>query len=177
MTIWKKCIKYQNFVAIENIEKKYDNIYVLRYYKQIELLYKANTHWVVYSYINERSINQPQRAVTWQPSLTPSTQVINTGPQRFTFTGRFFTGDAKAAFNQCTLDIGICTIDTFNKVLLEITKYSFPAYAFCIQKRYLHRRLIKPTNMKLCSFIGRLQELNAYLAAFSPDIEDKKLHL
>ena len=39
-------------------------------------------------------------------------------------------GDAKATFYKVALDIGKCTVDNFNKVLLEMTKHAFPAYAF-----------------------------------------------
>ena len=52
-----------------------------------------------------------------------------------------------------------------------MTKHAFPAYAFCQQKQYLPRHLIKPRSMKLRSFISSLQELNAYLGEFSPDTE------
>ena len=62
---------------------------------------------------------------------------ITTGPLRYTFTDHFVPGDAKATFNQAVLGIGICTVDNFNKVLLEMTKHGFPAYAFREQKRYL----------------------------------------
>ena len=84
------------------------------------------------------------------------------GPQRYTFTECLLTGDMKATFNQAALDIGICTVDNFNKLLLEITKHTFPAYAFCELKKYLRRHLVKPRSMKLHSFNSRLQELNAY---------------
>ena len=69
------------------------------------------------------------------------------------------------------MDIGICTVDNFNKVLMEMTKHAFPAYAFCKQKRDLRRHLGKPRSMKLRSFIRWLQELNAYLEEFLPDTE------
>ena len=91
------------------------------------------------------------------------------------FTERLLTGDTKASFNQAALDIGIGTIDNFNKVLAEMTKYAFPAYAFHKQKRYLRRHLVKPRSMKLCSFISRLQELNAFLEALPPDTEGQEI--
>ena len=68
----------------------------------------------------------------------------------------------------------ICTVDNFNKVLLSMTQHVFPAYAFCEQKRYMHRHLVKPRNMKLHSFISRLQELNAYLEEFLPDTKGQE---
>ena len=46
------------------------------------------------------------------------------------FTERLLTGDMKATFSQADLDISIHTVDNFNKVLLEMTKHPFPAYAF-----------------------------------------------
>ena len=57
------------------------------------------------------------------------------GPLRYTLTERLLIGDAKATFNQAALDIGISTVDNFNKVLTEMTKHVFPVYA---QNRYLH---------------------------------------
>ena len=62
----------------------------------------------------------------------------------------------------------------FNEVLLEMTKHAFPAYTFRKQKRYMRKHLIKPRSMKLCSFISRLQELNAYLEEFPPDTEGQE---
>ena len=55
-----------------------------------------------------------------------------------------------------------------------MTKHAFPAYAFHEQTRYLRRHLIKFRNMKLCIFIGRLQELNVYLKQFPPDKEGQE---
>ena len=87
------------------------------------------------------------------------------------FTERLLTGDAKATFNQAALDIGIHTVDNFNKVLAEMAKHVFLAYAFREQKRYLHTLLAKPRSTKRCNFISRLQELNVYLEEFPPDTE------
>ena len=55
-----------------------------------------------------------------------------------------------------------------------MTKHVFPAYTFCKQKRYLHRHLVKSRSMKLRIFISGLQELNAYLEEFHPDIEGQE---
>ena len=96
---------------------------------------------------------------------------MSTGLLRYTFTERLLTSDAKANCNQAAVDIGMRTIDNFNKVLLEMTKHTFAAYAFREEKRYLSKHLIKPRGMKLHSFISRLQELNAYLEEFLPDTE------
>ena len=62
-------------------------------------------------------------------------QSINTEPQSYTFTERLLTGDAKATFNQAALDIGIRTIDNFNKLVLEMTKHAFPGYMLFVNKR------------------------------------------
>ena len=112
----------------------------------------------------------PEEQLAWKDKLLKALdgQSINTGPLWYTFTQRFVTYDAKATFNQATLDIGIHTVDNFNKILLEMTKHAFSAHALREQKRYLRRHLVKPRSMKLRSFITRLQELNAYLEAFSP---------
>ena len=101
-------------------------------------------------------------------------QCISTGPQRYSFTERLLTGDVKATFNQADLNIGIRANDNFNKVLLELTKHAFAAYAFYEQKRYFHRHQVKPRSMKLSSFISRFQELNAYLVLFYPDTEGQE---
>ena len=60
------------------------------------------------------------------------------------FTKTLLTVDTKATFNQATLDIGIYTVDNFNKVLAEMTKHTFPAYAFREQKKYLRSHLVFP---------------------------------
>ena len=73
-------------------------------------------------------------------------QRISMGSQRYMFTGRLRTGDAKATLNQVTLDIGIRTVDNFNKVLAGMTKHNFPAYAFCERKRYSRRHLVNLAN-------------------------------
>ena len=39
------------------------------------------------------------------------------------FTKHLLIGDAKDSCNQAALDIGICTVENFNKVLLEMTKH------------------------------------------------------
>ena len=118
----------------------------------------------------------PEEWLGWKDKLLKALdgQSISMGPLRYMFTECLLTGDAKASFNQAALGIGICTVDNFNKVLLEITKHVFPAYAFCKQKRYLCRHLVKPRSMKLRSFISRLQELNAYLEEFPPDTEGQE---
>ena len=55
-----------------------------------------------------------------------------------------------------------------------MTKHAFPAYAFCEQKRYLHRHLVKPRSIKLRSFISRLQGLNTNLEEFPPDTDGQE---
>ena len=72
-------------------------------------------------------------------------------------------------FNQAAVEICIPKVGYFNKILAEITKYSFPAYAFREQKRYLNMHHIKLRIMKLCSFVSRLQELNTYSGELTPD--------
>ena len=97
-------------------------------------------------------------------------QNISTWPLRYTFAKRLLTSNVKATFNQAGLDIDICPVDNFNKGLAEMTKHTFPVYASHEQKRYLRRHLIKASNMKLHNFVSRLQELNAYLEEFPPDV-------
>ena len=96
--------------------------------------------------------------LVWKYKLLKAldSQSINTGPLRYKFTESLLTGDAKATFNQAVLDIGIQTIDNFNKVLVEMTKHAFPAYAFHKKKRYLHRHLVTPRSIKLGCFISNL---------------------
>ena len=114
--------------------------------------------------------------LVWKDKLLKALdgQSISTVPSRYMFTERLLTGDTKATFNQAAQDIVIHTVDNFNKVLAEMTKHVFPAYAFCKQKRYLRRHLIKPRSMKLGSFFSRLQELNAYLEEIPPDTEGQE---
>ena len=113
----------------------------------------------------------PEEWLVWKDKLLQvlDGQSISTGPLRYTFTERLLTGDAKTIFYQAAPDTGKSTADNINKVLLEMTKHTFPAYAFREQKRDLRRHLFKPRSMKLRSFISRIQELNAYLEEFPPD--------
>ena len=69
----------------------------------------------------------PEEWLVWKDKLLKALdgQSISTGPLRYTFTERLLTGDAKATFNQAALDIGIRTVDNFNKVLMEMTKHTF----------------------------------------------------
>ena len=75
----------------------------------------------------------PKEWLVWKDKLLKALdgQSISTGPLHYTFTERLLTDDVKATFNQAALDIGIHTVDNFNKVILEMTKHAFPAYAFC----------------------------------------------
>ena len=57
-------------------------------------------------------------------------QGISTIPLQYTFADQLLNGDTKAIINQAALDIGIHTVDYFNKVLLEMTKLAFLAYTF-----------------------------------------------
>ena len=118
----------------------------------------------------------PEEWLVWKDKFCKALdgQSISTGPLRYTFTEIFLTDDKKATFNQAALQIGICTVYNFNKVLAKITKHVFPAYAFCKQKRYLCRHLVKPRRMKLRSFISRLVELNANLEEFPPGAEGQE---
>ena len=47
-------------------------------------------------------------------------------------------------------------------------------YVFHKQKRYMPRHVVKPRSMKLHRFIGRIQELNAYLEEFLPHTEGQE---
>ena len=87
----------------------------------------------------------PEECFVWKDKLLKALdgQSISTEPFWYTFTERLLTGDAKAVLNQSALDIGICTVDNFNKVLLDMTKHEFPSYNFHKKKRYLRRHLVK----------------------------------
>ena len=83
-------------------------------------------------------------------------QSISMGPERYKFTKKLLTGDAEVTFNQVILDMGICIVHNFNKVLKAMTQKLFSVFAFCEQKRYLRRHQIKPRNMKLRSFVSSI---------------------
>ena len=65
----------------------------------------------------------PEDWLVWKDKLLNALdgQSISTGPLVITLTERLLTGDAKATFNQATLDIGIPTVENSNKVLMEMT--------------------------------------------------------
>ena len=47
----------------------------------------------------------------------------------------------KLSLKQAVVDLGICTVDNFSKVLAEMIKHVFPANAFHEQNTYLRRHL------------------------------------
>ena len=114
----------------------------------------------------------PEEWLIWKDKLLKALdgQSISMGPSRYMFMESHLTDDAKAIFNQAALDIGIHSVDNFNKALAEMTKHAFPAYTFYKQKRNMRRHLVKHRSMKL----RRLQELNAYLEEFPPNIEGQE---
>ena len=61
-------------------------------------------------------------------------QAISTGSQRHTFIEHLLKDDVKTAFNQAVLEICVWTVDNFNKVLLRMSKHTFPAY--CSMLKY-----------------------------------------
>ena len=63
------------------------------------------------------------------------------------------TGDAKATFNLAALDIGICIIDNYNKVLLKMNKHALPIFASCKQQRYF--RGFRSTT--ILTYVSRIQ--------------------
>ena len=77
--------------------------------------------------------------LVWENKLLKvlDVQSFSMGPQRYTFTERLLTVDAKATFNQAALDVGIHTVYNLNKVLLEMTKQTFSACPFHEQKNVL----------------------------------------
>ena len=120
----------------------------------------------------------PEEWFVWKDKLLMALkgQCITMGLLKYTFTEHQLIGEMKATHNQAALNIGIRTVDNFNKVLAEMIKHSFAAYASRKQNWYCRRHQVKPRSMKLSSFISRLQELNAYLEEFPPDTEGQKLH-
>ena len=87
----------------------------------------------------------PEEWLVWKEKLLKALygQGISTGPLWYTFAERHLTGDTKSTFNQAALDIGLYTVDNFNKVLAEMTKHTFLGYAFHQQRRYLRGHLGK----------------------------------
>ena len=63
-------------------------------------------------------------------------------------------------------NLGVYTVDSFNKVLVEMTMHTFPTYTFYKQKKNLRGHLITPRNMKLRIYISKLQEQNVYLGEY-----------
>ena len=92
----------------------------------------------------------------------------------YRFTEHHLTGDANAAVTVAALDIGIGSIDIFSKVLVEICKHLFPLYVIYTQTHYLCRHVVKYRSMKLCSFVSRLHELNAFLGGFPLDLKGQE---
>ena len=137
----KKVFKKGVYIAIKYHDIPGDNV---SGYYEINLSYDGG--------------GSPEEWFVWKDILLKALdgQGISTGPLRYTFTETLLTDDAKATFNQAALDIGIRTVDNFNKVLLEMTKHAFTAYAFCEQKRCLLRNLVKPKCVKFECILKRV---------------------
>ena len=70
----------------------------------------------------------PEEWLVWEGKLIKALddQSISMGPLQYTFTEHLLTGDTKATFDQAALDIGICTIKNFNKLVTQ--KLPFTSY-------------------------------------------------
>ena len=108
----------------------------------------------------------PEECLVLKEKLLKALKDQSTGPKSYTFTKRFLTDYMKVAFNKGALNISICTVDNFNKAIIELTKHIFSTCTFCKQKGCLHRHLLKPRSIKLHTSIIRLQELNDTLRNF-----------
>ena len=180
MKIAKKKVRIQSLLVNPIINLKRPLQRVLKKGKYIAIKYQntpgdndSGSYEINFPYYGGGS---PEEWLAWKDKLLKALdgQNISLGPLRYMFTERLLTGNAKDIYKQAALDIGIRPIDDFNKVIMEMTKHTFPAYTFCKQKSYLRRHLVKPRSMKLCSFISRLQELNAYLEDFPLDTEGQE---
>ena len=179
MKIAKKKVRIQSFLVnpIINLERPLEKVLKKGQYIAIKCHYTPGDNDSGSYEINIPYYGGglPGEWLVWKDRLLKALdgKSISTVPLQHTFTERLLSGDAKATFNQFAMDIGICT-DNFNKVLLEMTKHAFPAYAFCKQKRYLHRHQVKSRTIKLYCFISRLQELNVDLEEFLTDTEGQE---
>ena len=105
---------------INDLERPIENVLKIREYKAIECHNTpgdddSGSYEINLPYYGGGS---PEEWLVWKDKLLKALdgQGISTGPQRYTFTERLLTGDAKATFNQAALDIGVRTIDNFNNV-------------------------------------------------------------
>ena len=109
----EKVLKKGKYIAIKCHNTHGDNV---SGFYEINLLYNGG--------------GSPEEWLDWKEKLLHDLDGQGVGKQSNTFTESFLTGDPKAIFNQAALDIGIPTVNHFNKVLLEMTKHAFPAYTF-----------------------------------------------
>ena len=100
----------------------------------------------------------PEEWLLWKDKLLQALrgQGISTGLNQYNFTRKLLKDDAKATLNQAALDIDVCDVDNYRKILLEMNKYSFSSHASCKQQSYFCRFIIEHMSMKLCTFIDRL---------------------
>ena len=126
MKIAKKKVKIQTALVNQIIDLERPLERVLKKGEYIAIIYHntpgdndSGSYEIYLSYYGGGS---PKEWLVWKDKLLKSLddQSISTGPLWYMFTERLLIGDAKAIFNQVALDIGIHTVDNFNKVSMEM---------------------------------------------------------
>ena len=66
---------WTSFCTKEKITKEYDNVSLVKFFKQIEPLYKPKTLWVIYSGINARFIDEYGKNLKPLPGFLPYAEI------------------------------------------------------------------------------------------------------
>ncbi len=93
-------------------------------------------------------------------------QNIMTGPPKYATMRMLLRGDALAAFNVGAAAAGNETNANFTMSHHTLICHFSPARALALQKRVITRFMSKPKEMDMCTFMGRLTEINNKLVEF-----------
>jgi len=102
-------------------------------------------------------------------------QALTSGPALYNAMRRLLIAESLAQFNAKAAELGNETAANYKACVQHVTDYVLPKRALRIQKRYLRRICRKPATMRMKEYIARYQEMNEYLAMFTPDGAANKL--
>ena len=102
-------------------------------------------------------------------------QAIDIPRDRHNLMQQVLTGDALAAFNNKSEELGVMTTVNFHKCIRHLKEHIFPDKALAYQKRYMRNAFKLPAGWSIKRYVARIVEINNYLPEFPPFEQDQKL--
>ena len=102
-------------------------------------------------------------------------QAIDIARDRHNLMQQVLKGDALAAFNNKSEELGVMSIPNFHKCIRHLKEHIFPTQALSYQKRYMRNAFKLPPNWSIKRYVARIVEINNYLPDFPPFEASQKL--